>query len=89
MSYRQIGILRSGLFLLLLLSGRSLVLLLFCCRLSGSGSLLRLGLLSRCSLLLRGLSLTSELGVVRLSLLELGLELASVYKDISAYKIAR
>ena len=81
MSYRQIGILRSGLLLLRLLSGRSLVLLLFCCRLSGSGSLLRLGLLSRgCSLLLRGLSLTSELGVVRLSLLKLGLELTGVCK---------
>ena len=79
MSYRQIGILRSGLFLLLLLSGRSLVLLLFCCGLGRSGGLLSLGLLSRGrGLLRRGLSLTSELGVVRLSLLELGLELTGV-----------
>ena len=89
MSYRQIGILRGGLFLLLL-SGGSLVLLLFCSGLSRSGGLLSLGLLCRGrSLFLRGLGLTSELGVVRLSLLKLGLELAGVCKITSVCKITR
>ena len=79
MSYRQIEILRGGLLFLLLLCSGSLVLLLFCCGLGRSGGLLSLGLLSRGrGLLRRGLSLTSELGVVRLSLLELGLELTGV-----------